>query len=62
MAPFGGTVVMVGTVLAAATCNSYVPASYLIIARFIGLVPVLFIPSTARVPTAKINTGRMRRQ
>jgi MHS family proline/betaine transporter-like MFS transporter len=51
---FGGTAGFVVEALIKATGNTYVPAFYLILAGLIGLVPILLIPETARVPMERI--------
>jgi MHS family proline/betaine transporter-like MFS transporter len=53
---FGGTAGFVVEALIKATGNNDVPAYYLIVAGLIGLVPILLIPETARVPMEEIET------
>jgi MHS family proline/betaine transporter-like MFS transporter len=55
---FGGTAGLVIESVIKLTGDNYVPAYYLILAGVIGLVPILLIPETARVPMYKIRTGR----
>ena len=55
---FGGTAGLVIESLIAATGNANIPAFYLMGAGVIGLVPILIIPETARVPIREI--GRFR--
>lgn len=51
---FGGTCGVVVTALIDSTGNADWPAFYLMIAAAIGLVPILLIPETARVPISRI--------
>jgi len=51
---FGGTAGFVVEALIKATGNTYVPAFYLMLAGLIGLVPILLIPETSRVPMEHI--------
>jgi MHS family proline/betaine transporter-like MFS transporter len=53
---FGGTAGFVVEALIKATGNTYVPAFYLILAGLIGLVPILLIPETSRVPMEHIES------
>jgi MHS family proline/betaine transporter-like MFS transporter len=56
---FGGTAGLVIESLIAATNNANIPAYYLIGAGVIGLVPILIIPETARVPIRSIKRFRI---
>jgi MHS family proline/betaine transporter-like MFS transporter len=51
---FGGTAALVVESVISATGNNYIPAFYLILAGFIGLVPILTLQETARVPMSAI--------
>jgi MHS family proline/betaine transporter-like MFS transporter len=51
---FGGTAGLVIETLITLTGNTYVPAYYLMGAGVIGLVPVMLMPETSRVPMASI--------
>ncbi len=51
---FGGTTGLVVESLIALTGDNNVPAYYLIVAGVIGLVPILLLPETARVPMHRI--------
>ena len=51
---FGGTASLVVTTLIKVTGNSYIPAYYLILAGVIGLIPILLIPETVKVPMDQI--------
>jgi MHS family proline/betaine transporter-like MFS transporter len=54
---FGGTAGLVVETLINATGNNNIPAYYLIIAGVIGLVPIVLMPETAKVPMNQIKTG-----
>jgi MHS family proline/betaine transporter-like MFS transporter len=54
---FGGTTSLVVTSMIALTGDNYVPAYYLILAGFIGLVPILLMPETSKVPMNAIRPG-----
>ncbi len=55
---FGGTTGVVVVALINATGDKDIPAYYLIAAGLIGLLPILLIPETARVPMSKISADR----
>jgi MHS family proline/betaine transporter-like MFS transporter len=52
---FGGTAGFVIESLIKATGSNDIPAYYLMVAGLIGLVPILLIPETTRVPMDKID-------
>ncbi|GLY70732.1 MFS transporter [Amycolatopsis taiwanensis] len=52
---FGGTCGVIVTALIDSTGNEDWPAFYLMIAAAIGLVPILLIPETARVPISRVD-------
>jgi MHS family proline/betaine transporter-like MFS transporter len=54
---FGGTAGLVVETLINATGNNNIPAYYLILAGVIGLVPIVLLPETAKVPMNQIKTG-----
>ena len=54
---FGGTAGLVVVTLINATGNNNIPAYYLIIAGVIGLVPIVLMPETAKVPMNQIKRG-----
>lgn len=51
---FGGTAGYVINTLITATGDNYIPAYYLMAAGLIGLVPIMLIPETAKVPMDRI--------
>ncbi|MBO0804803.1 MAG: MFS transporter [Nocardiopsaceae bacterium] len=55
---FGGTTSLVITTLIIVTGNVSIPAFYLILAGAIGLIPILIIPETFKVPMDKIEAQR----
>jgi MFS transporter, MHS family, proline/betaine transporter len=56
---FGGTAGLVVETLINATGNNNIPAYYLIIAGVIGLVPILLMPETAKVPMNQIKSPKV---
>ena len=56
---FGGTAGLVVESLINATGNNNIPAYYLILAGVIGLVPILVMPETAKVPMNQIKSSRV---
>ena len=54
---FGGTAGLVVTKLIKVTGSNNIPAYYLMLAGLIGLIPLLLIPETARVPLDQVDNG-----
>ena len=59
---FGGTAGLIVVTLINATGDNNIPAYYLILAGVIGLVPILRMPETAKVPMNQIRRSRAQRR